>query len=328
MCYYPEPDSVWPKYHRPLIVKVDSTGEAEWEVPWTKVGGNQFFGKAYQSILDNKMNIYSSGDHYYYTPDAYALPVMIKTDAEGNEGNYFNLFQPNRHCEMHGIKWFLDSTIAIHGGWITVEGGEPNVGVLKVNKGGYLLDSVQIGSAYSFYYITDAAVDADNKIVLVQNNSAGGKFHPDIWKFNSDLEYDTLYFFPLAYDTLCTYPIVSDTIPLDCVIVGMDEPKKSGEPCRLSVWPNPAQEILHIAVPDRLETVNATPVFSLTTVYNQWQSATIEVLDLFGRRMFARTIRQGDQKIEANISTWPRGMYIVRLVYNGRTVADAKVLVE
>jgi len=69
-------------------------------------------------------------------------------------------------------------------------------------------------------------------------------------------------------------------------------------------------------------------VFNLTTVYHQWRSATIEIYDLFGRRIFSTEVRQGDPQFETDVSSWQPGMYVVRLVYNGQTVGSEKVIVE
>jgi len=81
-------------------------------------------------------------------------------------------------------------------------------------------------------------------------------------------------------------------------------------------------------IPDQIKTQTHSPVFNLTTVYHQWRSATIEIYDLFGRRMFSREVNQGEREFETDVNTWPRGMYVVRLVYNGQTVGSEKIVVE
>jgi len=205
-------------------------------------------------------------------------------------------------------------------------GGEGQNGVFKVDRNGNFLDSVNIQQ--TVYCFSDAIIDKDNKLFLVQPKSSSGFWRTYVWKLNSDLEYDTLYTYPYVYDSLCPHPIASDTIPLDCVIVGLDEPFQNPETGKLKIYPNPAKEKLHIVIPDQIKTQTNSPVFNLTTVYHQWCSAVIEIYDLFGRKMFSKKVLQADKELEIDVSAWPRWMFVVRLVYNTQTVGSEKIVVE
>jgi len=326
-CYYPDSGTVEPKYLRPLIIKVDSTGNAEWELPWSTINEKSFYGMSNRSIVDNHHTIYSCGRHIEEeaTPPG-DRPTMLITDSVGNEISYHDLVPDSWQAVFFNINWFQDSTIALDGGWIITPGGEGQVGVFKVDKDGNVLDSANI--MQTVYCFADAIVDQDNKLFLVQGQYFENQWHTYSWKLNSDLEYDTLYTYPFVYDSLCPHPIASDTIPLDCVIVGIDEPFKNPETGRLKVWPNPASDVLHVEIPDKLKSETHSPVFNLTTVYHQWKSATLEVYDLFGKQVFSKEINHGEKLLDLDVSAWPRGMYVVRLVYNGKTVSTAKVMVE
>jgi hypothetical protein len=198
--------------------------------------------------------------------------------------------------------------------------------VFKVDKSGNVLDSNELYS--TIYSFCDAVTGFDDKLFLVSAQQVNNQWRTFAWKLNSDLEFDTLYTQPLVYDSLCPHPIASDTIPLDCEIVGLDEPFQNPETGKLKVFPNPASDKIHIVIPDQIKTQNNTAVFNLTTVYHQWHSAVIEIYDLLGRRWFAREIKQGEKVLETDVTSWPRGMYVVRLVYNGQTVGSEKVVVE
>jgi hypothetical protein len=178
------------------------------------------------------------------------------------------------------------------------------------------------------YCFSDAIVDHDNKLFLVQPLHDGYQWRSYAWKLNADLEYDTLYTHPYVYDSLCPHPIASDTIPLDCVIVGLDEPFTNPATGKLKVYPNPASNILHIEIPEQLKTETSTPVFNLSTVYHQWQSAHLEIYNLFGKKMLSKEVVQSEKEVAVDVSSWPRGMYVVRLVYNGQTVSSEKILVQ
>jgi hypothetical protein len=132
----------------------------------------------------------------------------------------------------------------------------------------------------------------------------------------------------MVYDSLCPYPIASDTIPLDCEVVGLDEPFTNPETSRLKVYPNPASDILHIGIPEKLKTETSTPAFNITTVYHQWRSAAVEVYDLFGRRVFSKEVTPADKELSIDVSAWHAGMYVVRLVYLGRKAGSEKVVME
>jgi len=326
-CYYPDSGTTNPKYLRPLVIKVDSLGAAEWELPWSEIGGESIHGMSFRSILDNKKTIYSCGRHIIPSgPDFGDKPSMFITDSSGNEISYHDLVPNSWQAVFFNTNWFQDSTIELDGGWIMTPGGEGQIGVFKVDKAGNFIDSVNIQE--TVYCFADAIVDQDNKLFLVQPKHENGQWRTYAWKLNSDLEYDTLYTYPYVYDSLCPHPIASDTIPLDCVIVGLDEPFQNPETGKLKVYPNPASDKIHIEIPEKLKTQSKSPVFDLTTVYHQWHSAIIEIYDLFGRKMFSKKVLQAEKELEIDVSAWQRGMYVVRLVYNNQTVASEKIVVE
>jgi len=326
-CYYPDSTGGLIKYLKPLIIKVDSSGTAEWEIPWHNVSGEIFHGEAYNSIVDYQGNIYTCGRHIKSEDTIPGdRPTMMITDSSGNELSYHDMVPDSWQAVFFNINWFQDSTIELDGGWIMTPGGEGQIGVFKVDRNGNFIDSVNLQK--TVYCFSDAIVDKDNKLFLVQPKHEGGQWRTYAWKLNSNLEFDTLYTQPLVYDSLCPHPIASDTIPLDCVIVGLDEPFQNPETGRLRVYPNPARDKIHIVIPDQIKTQTHSPVFNLTTVYHQWRTATVEIYDLFGRRMFSREVNQGEREFETDVSTWPRGMYVVRLVHNNQTVGSEKIVVE
>ena len=280
-----------------------------------------------RTIEDNQHTLYSCGRHIEdeTTPPG-DRPTMLKTDASGNEISYHDLIPDSRGGNLFNINWFQDSTIEIDGGWSMTPSLDGPVAVFRIDRNGNILDSATIVN--SIYGFSDAIVDQDNKVFLVKGEYIGNQFRTYAWKLNSDLEYDTLYTQPMVYDSLCPHPIASDTIPLDCVIVGLNEPFENPETGRLKVYPNPASDVLHMEIPDKLKSETHSPVFNLTTVYHQWKSATLEVYDLFGKQVFSKEINHGEKLLDLDVSAWPRGMYVVRLVYNGKTVSTAKVMVE
>jgi len=324
-CYYPNPNNPNYLWLRPFLIKVDTTGYSEWELPWALVDGENYYGQSFKSLFDNQGNIYSSGRHIIIDgPLQGDKPAMIKTDQYGNPTSYSNFFTNTYQGLTLSINWFADSTIAFGAGWV-YPGGDEHVGVIKADKSGNVIKTKDMFSDNRTF--SDAETTFDNKLLLV------GGFWDGIWrshayKLNSDLEYDSIYTQPFVYDSLCPYPIPSDTIPLDCVVVGMDDPFVESEKSSLKVYPNPASNKIHIVIPEQLKTETAIPSFNVTTVYHQWHSAILEIYDLFGRKMYSKEVRKGDQEFEIDVSSWQVGMYVVRLVYRGETMATEKVVVK
>ena len=325
-CYYPDSGIVWPKSLRPLLVKVDSAGSLDWEIPWDEIHDSSFRGEAYRSIVDNNHTIYSCGRHIESsaTPPG-DRPTMMKTSPGGNEISYHDLVPDSWQAVFFNLNWFQDSTIEIDGGWSYSYADPGQLAVFKIDRNGNILDSVNIMETP--YCFSDAIVDHDNKVFLVQPLYSYNQWRSYSWKLNSDLELDSLYTRPMVYDSLCPHPIVSDTIPLDCEVVGLDEPLKNPETGQLKVYPNPVGDILHIEIPPMIKTVTPIPSYDVTTVYHHWDKATLEIYDLFGKKLYSSTVRQNQPPIGLDVSAWNTGMYLVRLVYNGQT-ADSKKVVK
>jgi hypothetical protein len=325
-CYFPDSGTTNPKYLRPFIIKVDSNGEVDWELPWSYLNGTSFGGQSFRSIVDNNKSIYSCGRHIIPSGTNWGdKPTMIKTDSSGNEISFKDIFNNTWQAVMFNLNWIADSTIEIDGGWIYGPGQDGHVGVLKLDRFGNVLDSNVLLTSY--YCFADAIKTFDNKIFLVspQYNNFWNTY---AWKLNSDLDFDTLYTYPFVYDSLCPHPIVSDTIPLDCVVVGTEEPVKKPETTGLKVYPNPTSEKVTIVFPEHIRTNSMNPVYSLTTIYHQWQTTMLEVYDLYGRKIIEKEIPKSQTRLELDVSHWNKGMYIFRLVYNKETVASEKVIVE
>lgn len=143
------------------------------------------------------------------------------------------------------------------------------------------------------------------------------------------LQYDSIYTYPFTYDSLCPHPIVSDTIDPDCgLIVDIDEPFFKPKTNQLKVFPNPGTEKITVIFPKYLVVEDNSGAIKSITTHHQWRSTTLEVYNLKGERCMQRVIPKDVEKIELNISSWPKGMYFFRLVYNRQTVAGEKVVVN
>jgi hypothetical protein len=325
-CYYPNPGSPLPIILRPFIIKTDSAGALEWELPWAIVSGQNYYGESNNSVTDNHGMIYSSGRHIIIGgANPGDKPCMIKTDANGNEINYTDLFPNSEMGTTYTISMFVDSTLAIGYFWTdTINMSyEGNVGVVKCDRSGSILKNKIMFVSQNLF--SDEVVTFDNKLLLV------GGFWEGLWqshayKLNSNLEYDSVYNHPFVYDSLCPHPILSDTIPLGCMLVGLEEHTDQSESTEMLVYPNPVSEILHVELPDQLKTTGKSNYFNITTFYSRWNSVELEIYNLFGERLYSRQIPFAEKEIGINVSGWQKGMYVIRLVYDNATLGTAKMI--
>jgi hypothetical protein len=321
-CYYPQQPGDSIGYERPFVLRVDSTGVAEWELPWTN--NELFVGWAYKSVIDNQGNIISGTTHVDFTPPGGYRPCLIKTTSTGEEDGWRNLMDSTYGGGVVTINWLDDSTL-VHGiSWMPF-GGEPTLSVMKTDRDGNVLKSKFLINQDN--YFRDGESTFDNKVVMTVGLAING-IRTYLYKFNSDIEYDSNYSHPFVYDSLCPHPIASDTIPFDCVIVGLDEPPGNSAKTQMRVYPNPASDQLTIDMPEQLNATQKTPLFTINTLHHQWESADLDIFDLSGNLVHNQKVTHRDKQVTIKTADWGNGLYILILRYQGEKVSDVKILVR
>jgi len=92
---------------------------------------------------------------------------------------------------------------------------------------------------------------------------------------------------------------------------------------------NTLSNIVHIRLPERVRLESQTKNFTVQTTFHQWtKDLDLEVFDLFGRPVFRKTIKPDERELMLDVSAWPRGMYVVRLVYNSRVAASERLVIN
>ncbi|MGE5382799.1 MAG: T9SS type A sorting domain-containing protein [Omnitrophica WOR_2 bacterium] len=138
-------------------------------------------------------------------------------------------------------------------------------------------------------------------------------------KFNTSLQYDSIYTVPRVYDYLCPDAIVSKTISLDCeVIVDVKDIPTPGEYYKsiklipIIPTPNPASDEIR---------------FMLKNTEHH-RNIRITCYDIFGREIDSTPVNSGMDEANMDISSWSGGMYMA-VVYAGNTrVGSAKFIVS
>jgi hypothetical protein len=250
---------------------------------------------------------------------------MIKTDQFSNEVGFYDLLDSTNGGGLTTINWLNDSTI-VGSGVYSYPIGNITIDAFKIDRNGNLLKSKFLLEDINGNGFTDGVSTFNNMILLV--GGFGNIFNTYLYKIRSDLEFDSIYTTPFVYDSLCPYPIVSDTLPLDCVIVGLDEIMKDKEKSELKVYPNPVSDILHIMVPDLIRIDQSTQTYTAGTIYHQWESVGIEIYNITGRLIITKEAIKSTKQIDLDVSEWESGLYIVQVRYLGRLIGNDKIMVR
>jgi hypothetical protein len=157
---------------------------------------------------------------------------------------------------------------------------------------------------------------------LLAGAVVGSELNQDIilMKFNTSLEYDSIYTAPRVYDYLCPDPIVSKTIDLtDCeVIVNVEDiPTRKEYNARISLIPitpapNPAKDYVRFLLENTEHHKNIRVVY----------------YDIYGRQMAEILVNSGVNETGLSISGWRHGLYMA-VVYSGnKQMGKARFVVE
>jgi hypothetical protein len=312
-CYYPN-------WEKPYYIQTDTAGNELWTLAYSQHTGLGYVGDAWTSVRDRFGNYYSAGGRDAYTE-------LLKFSSSGYEMMTKDLIPGTMLGEARTIHMQNDTNLIIDASW-TFNGTDSYLALLKtdtlgnVRKQKYLPNPDNSGIDWSLKTF-------DNKILAIGTDYYNSHFRIELFKFNSELEYDSIYTRHFTYDSLCPHPITSHTIVPDCgVLVNVDEPFDKPETSALKVFPNPANQKITVEFPKHLVVKNGNAAFGSTTVYERWKSTTLEVFDLSGKRILEKEIVRAQTTMELDVSAWHGGIYYFRLMYNGRTVSGEKVIIE
>ena len=337
-CYYQDP--IVPNHWipHPYLLKVDSTGNFEWETVIFKET-NLDGGAAWSTVVSPDGNYYYSSLSHYLYDDNQALPALAKLDLQGNVLGVYDAVSGFKFGLLYLAQFLDDTTLCASANWgMTEEDCRPRAVIIDTL--GKLLNSTVLTQDI---YTSFLQVTYDGKLVYGSNTYQNNQFDCFLTKLNQNLEDDSIYTRPFTYDSLCPYQILSDTIVQDdCeLIVGIEEEEETGgqgeegKRGEMEIWPNPAESIIHC----RLSNVDCRGDCSLM------------IYDIFGREAPTRQNslppgggRAGDgggngregggngregglQNWQIDVSTLPPGIYLA-VVKNGHSfISSAKFVV-
>jgi len=315
-CFYRDYPDTTAKSMRPLLIKTDFDGNEKWTTVWGVE--DPFIGHAAMSIEDKNGNIYTVGRHSEGTGNVGASPTLLKTSPSGDKISYYDLFHNTDLGIATTISWLGDSTLAVGAGW-RFPGGEIIEGIAKIDTSGniqFIKDVIEAENTFQGSIQT-----FDNKLLIMGGFYFGNNWDIYAFKFNKDLEYDSVYTQPFVYDSLCDHPIISDTISLDCDIVGVEETKAEDSP-KLSINPNPAFDRIQVKLPGAVITHSNTSDLNVTTwKYSYKGDVPLEIYDIYGQKWHSEVMPDGVKETEITVRTLPSGLYIVRALIEGQAVS-------
>lgn len=307
----------------PFFIKVDLEGNAEWEFVWQE--NNYFGGECGQSIEDGYGNFYGTGSNGYHP----GVPCIYKLSATGQQmARYDMMGDTIEHGVTKTISMFHDSlTLALGGGYALT----PDTGVSmlwKTDTLGNILAQRDI--PLNSYPPIASIVTHDNKLLVTCRGQYVAPYNMDIilMKFNSNLEYDSIYTRPYTYDSLCPGTIVSETIELDCdIVVNLDEPTMQPEN-NLVLFPNPATTTVTIQLPENKITVEKRHGMQITTIRPLDENLYLQITNLAGTPVFHQETEKGTRQIELDVSKWKPGIYLVILTGDKGFKIKEKLIVQ
>ncbi len=303
-CYYPDSGQTGGRV-RPFLIKANSSGTSVWEKPWKIF--DTYWGKAYNSAVDNARNSYSIA---WRIGSNGQFPAMIKTSTEGQELLYSDLVDTAYFGQGQTITFMQDWNLFAALGWKDPDDTWHN-GFMKVDTLGTPIgykEVIPLSNA-----LISTARTLDNKFITVgihmDNNLNRWVIYA--FKLNSDLEYDTIYNTPFVYDSLCPYGITSGTTDLDCdILVMIDDEFIPLNEAKLKIFPNPATDHITISFPDVTHT----------------GQREIIIFNSLGMEVKRISLIKGDEETRVNISELPAGIYFVVMMERGKRIGEGKMV--
>ena len=319
-CYYEDPEVPNKWWLHPYFLKVDSSGNFEWETVLYKETSTNG-GIANNTVISpNGQFFYSSISHYNNTNN-FASPALAKLDMQGNVIGVYDVVTGYYEGKLSYAQFLNDSTLAADAAWGNSADDLWSHAVIIDTLGNLLNSTVLMQDFYTS--ILDVAYDG--KLVYASNTYQNNQFDFYLSKLNQNLEDDTLYTRPFTYDSLCPYQIVSDTILQDdCgLIVGIEEEDKTvrrydDKIKGLTLYPNPASGVLSVEC----------------LGLSEFCDCELMIYDVFGREASVNIIQEvsasaGMQEWgwTIDVSSVPTGIYLAVVKNEKGLLGSAKFII-
>jgi hypothetical protein len=308
----------------PFWYKVDKEGNLVWERKW-ELNEAQTDAQPRVSIEDNNSNYYSGG---YISP--WKTSHIYKLSHFGDTISRFKVDDPSFSIggQINTLNYYNDTTLLVGSQfWDTPVGNHWSL--MLTDTLGTVIKRVYEKEQIQFI---KSIMTSDNKILLVGVTFFEYPGHPDmvgLYKFNSNLEYDSIYTMPRTYDSLCPHSIVSDTIPMPgiCQFVLIPEPLSKSDVMQLKVYPNPAKEYTTVEIPEYSSTTTKGGYVTQQQFRPLTGEVQLSVINLSGQIVKTETFDASERNHVIKVNMLTPGLYMLHLTQKGKFVAQGRVMV-
>lgn len=313
-------------FQKPFIVSANYDGTENW---WAIIAQNENWrGEVYDATEDGFGNIYATGWFAEYDPPEPYYPPIHKLDINGYIIFSKRIIDSTEQVNVFCINMVNDTTLDVAGVW--KYSGQPFYNtILRLDSSGNVLFEKQI--LQSDFGFSNGIRTFDDKFLYVGPVMQGGNIKIHLHKFNSDLEYDSIYTQPFEYDYMCDdLPIASDTIGIDDCDIWTSLPGdiEFDQLQNLVVYPNPASSIINVKLP--WATAVEQPFGPMTSRhYNlqYYENSVLRIYDVFGKQLKEKSLHhQQENELEIEISSFPEGIYLINLYENNKKMASGKFI--
>ncbi|MHC1707732.1 MAG: T9SS type A sorting domain-containing protein [Bacteroidales bacterium] len=317
-------------YYHPYIIKVDSAGSLVWQKIINKTSDDGgLIMSAYMDTTAPAYYLFGNNNTIINWPGYYIMnPCLYKLDFNGDT--------------IYTKRIITDTASSAH--YTVCADSMRFITSFDMDVGGpwwyqFLMKTDSLGNLMKYKKVIDDLYPMkvlktfDGKILVLAVTSTVTTpvdFDTYLFKFNQDLEFDTLYTQNFNYDYLCPNPISNDTVWCNNpVIIGMDElvPDLRNN---LTIYPNPANDMVAVKLPSYLVTKQNGPVFHSTFIqFNQtYKKGVLQIFDSFGRKVMEFPTAQGIPEIQLNINQLNNGLFVLRYSVGNQLRGCAKLIIQ
>jgi len=341
---------------RAILIKANSQGSLIWEKFYGS--GSYSYYQGHSVICTNDGGYAIGGFLWSPTPPPNCTgdPVVVKTDSAGNQ-QWLKVFGGSYYDTQGMICNTLDGNMVMayaYCDWMIGSNSFRRINLIKLDNAGNVIWNKKYGESTYEKTLLNIRENSDGSLITsgithlareysskdlgwIMKTSANGDSlwyreydvckgeESDNWLYDVIQTQDNGYLacgvvYPKQPDTGSQDAWVLKVDSLGCVSpgdcwVGTGKELKPVEN-EMVVFPNPATDKVRVQLGIRNEELGIN------------EELRILVYDVFGREVEEIRVPAGRDEITMDVSGWPKGMYVIRLVYNNETISGKKILVQ
>jgi len=317
-------------WHKTMVCSADVEGNELW---WAIFHQDSPYLSDAQNLTEDKNgNVYTVGRDENYMDNIFDYyPALFKTDPDGDTLMHKYFIDNTEAAQSFCIQIINDTILDIGGIW-RYPGQPEYASIARVDTNGNLILDKQIWEGDFGLYRSIKTFD-NKELFIGMFKDNDGKRKVYLHKFNSDLEYDSIYTQPMEYDYMCEeLPIVSDTIDIcDCAVWTILPSEIEYRMSQyLVVYPNPATTEITVRLP-RYTAENRSWGEMTSRHFNAkyHENSVLYIYNIYGENVKEIPLRDViGEEVKADISALSPGIYMINLYEKNRKMAGGKFVIR